>query len=174
MLPLKHQNNFIYLPINHVSLLINDYTLVIFKISKLYKLMYILSNNKKNFYIKNNIFENRYWKQFIFYVITYWEKIVFKGKGYRIRCFKKNKKFTFNFGRSHWTKIKLKYNWYLFRFARQKFYISTVGYLNFLEFKKCLRNIKKPNRYTLRGLRFKKQIIRRRFGKISQYISSLH
>ena len=35
-------------------------------------------------------------------------------------------------------------------------------------------NIKLINRYTKRGLRFKRQAIIRRFGKISQHISSLH
>ena len=37
-----------------------------------------------------------------------------------------------------------------------------------------LRYIKEINRYTLRGLRVKKQKLKKRFGKISQMVSSLH
>lgn len=174
MLPLTNKNNFLYLPVNNVCIYTKSYKISIFRINKKYLIYYILGNSNLNYYVNFKLTNPKYFNKFIHYLIPYWGKIIFKGKGYRIRCFRKNKKFTFNFGRSHWTKLKLDNFWFLFRFARQKFYITTISLTNYLKFKKCLQNIKKPNRYTLRGLRLKKQIIRRRFGKISQYISSLH
>lgn len=174
MLPLNNTNNFLYLPVKNVCILVKTYKLSIFSINKKYLIFYILNNSTVNYYFNFKLTEPSFYNKIINYMIPYWDKIIFKGKGYRIRCFKRNKKFTFNFGRSHWTKLKCGDLWFLFRFARQKFYISTLLLSDYLIFKKTLQNIKKPNRYTLRGLRLKKQLIKRRFGKISQYISSLH
>ena len=174
MLPINNTNNFLYLPIKNVCISTNRYKISIFSLNKKYIIFYVLKILNVNYYFNLKLNEPGFYKKIIHFVIPYWGKIVFKGKGYRIRCFRDNKKFTFNFGRSHWTKLKCKNLWYLFRFARQKFYISTLLLPDYLIFKKILQNIKKPNRYTLRGLRLKKQILKRRFGKISQYISSLH
>lgn len=108
------------------------------------------------------------------YFIIFWRRIVFKGKGFRVRIFRDNKKITLNFGYSHWTKLKFLSNWDVFRLYRQNYLSFCNSWRDFLSFELLLPTIKPMNRYTLRGLRFKKQVIKRRFGKISQYISSLH
>ena len=113
----------------------------------------------------------KWWKNF-FYI--QWARINFRGKSYRVRNFCKNNKFTFNFGYSHWTKLKLFANWFFFKKRRQNFLIFTYSLTDFMFFKRFFPYIRFYNCYTKRGLRLKKQPIIRRFGKISQHISSLH
>lgn len=103
-----------------------------------------------------------------------WARVVFKGKSYRIRNFKHNNKFTFNFGYSHWTKLKLLSNWQCFKRKRQNHMVFTYSLKDYNYFRRFLPYIRFMNCYTLRGLRLKKQFIIRRFGKISQHVSSLH
>lgn len=108
-----------------------------------------------------------------FFVIQ-WCHIIFKGKSYRIKPFKSFNKFTFNFGYSHWTKLKFSKIWKFFRRRRQKYVVFTLRQTQFELFKFIFPYIRMMNRYTLRGLRLKKQPIKRRFGKISQHVSILH
>lgn len=103
-----------------------------------------------------------------------WAKLAFRGKSFRVRNFCKNNKFTFNFGYSHWTKLKLAPRWGFFKRKRQRYLIFTFFYKDFCCFKRFFPTIKRYNCYTMRGLRFKKQAIIKRFGKLSQHISSLH
>lgn len=106
--------------------------------------------------------------------IPYWYKINFRGKGFRVRKFLKKMKLTLNFGRSHWTKIKFLSNFKKFiKFKRQLYLIVLDNFIFFYKLGKCLRNIKKINHYTKRGLRLKRQFIKKRFGKVSQIVSSL-
>lgn len=101
-------------------------------------------------------------------------RVVFKGKGFRVKIFRNKRKVTFNFGHSHWTKLKVGFFWFFYKLRRQSYVFITFDLENDQEFKKILPNIRIMNRYTQRGLRLKKQSIKKRFGKISQYISSLH
>ena len=113
---------------------------------------------------------------FYLYSLTIiWVKLIFRGKGYRLRKFNKFNKLTLNFGRSHWTKYL--YNRDLFfakKLRRQKVLFFIKFYKYKYLFKKTLKFVKILNMYTKRGLRWKKQLIKRRFGKISQVVSSLH
>lgn len=99
---------------------------------------------------------------------------MFKGKGYRVKKFKRITYHLF-FGHSHVTKL----HFYSknFKFLKRRRQLHNFLCLNRLEyrcFSLCLPNIKLINRYTKRGLRFKKQFIKKRFGKISQHISIMH
>ena len=107
-------------------------------------------------------------------LVVIWARIIFRGKGYRIRNFQNELKLTFNFGHSHWTKIKFLKYWYFWKIKRQSYIIVTYSIGYFKQLKAFFPSIKLFNRYTQRGLRFKRQFIIKRFGKISQYISSLH
>jgi len=51
---------------------------------------------------------------------------------------------------------------------------TTKNYDDYKFFKTDLKFYKALNVYTKRGLRLKKQYIKKRFGKISQVVSSLH
>lgn len=102
-------------------------------------------------------------------------RVSFRGKGYRLRKFKNLNKLTLNFGHSHWAKIGLDLSSFFFKKLRRQNYICLSKYYNlYKQFKLSLKIFKKLNSYTKRGLRLRKQYIQRRFGKISQVVSSLH
>lgn len=150
----------------------------IYIIDKFYKI-YIPVFGDKFDYLNNSTFwksnERLTYKNIVIkYIIIMWRRVIFKGKGFRVRIFKENKKITLNFGYSHWTKIKFINNWDMLKLYRQNYLVFTNSMLDFFYFLLFFPTIKKMNRYTLRGLRLKKQTIKRRYGKISQYISSLH
>lgn len=111
------------------------------------------------------------WNCFLVFKIF---RVVFRGKGFRVKIFRKKKKITLNFGHSHWTKLKFYKSWYFFKLRRQNYIFFSHNLYDLDFFYKTISTIRILNRYTQRGLRLKKQEIKRRFGKISQYISSLH
>lgn len=108
----------------------------------------------------------------LLYIKTF--RVIFKGKGYRVRIFRHERKVTLNFGHSHWTKLKVFLPWYFFKLRRQSYVFMSTSIKGVFTFYRDISEIRKLNRYTQRGLRLKSQAIKRRFGKISQYVSSLH
>lgn len=117
-----------------------------------------------------NKFNLFFYKTFSFH----WVRVSFKGKGYRLRKFRKNYKVTLNFGHSHWTKLLLSESFFFKKMKRQNYVCLIDKYFKYKIFKFYIKFIKRLNAYTKRGLRLKKQFIRKRFGKISQVVSSLH
>jgi hypothetical protein len=109
-----------------------------------------------------------------YFFLFQWCHLGFRGKSYRIRNFCRVNKFTFNLGYSHWTKLKLLDNWSFYKRRRQNYTVYSFFLKDFLFFKRLIPFIRFYNCYTMRGLRLRKQPIIRRFGKISQHISSLH
>ena len=108
-------------------------------------------------------------------VSLHWFRVSFRGKGYRLRKFKKHNKLTLNFGHSHWARIALDRDVYFFKKLRRQNYLCFVkGYSFYKEMRFGFKFFKKLNTYTKRGLRLRKQFIKKRFGKISQVVSSLH
>jgi len=98
----------------------------------------------------------------------FFEKIKFKGKGYRIAFQRKKKMMTFYFGHSHdtififrWVLIKKPHK---YKFVILKNNIQVLKRLN-----KQILHIKPLNIYTKRGLRNFRQIIYKRKGKKSSY-----
>lgn len=127
----------------------------------------ILLNNKINFNsVKiNNLVLNflKSWDKY------FYNKIKFKGKGFRIKFFKKIKLIKFYFGKSHKTffilkKIKRK------KINKYKFIVLGLNNDKLKIISKKISNIKNINLYTLRGLRFSRQIIYKRKGKKGTYI----
>ena len=116
----------------------------------------ILNKINKNIFIFENIFFN---------------KIKFKGKGFRVR-FKKNKKILkFTFGHSHInyifinnTKTKIK------RLGKYKYIFKNKNNLKINLFLKKICEIKPINMYTKRGIRVGRQIVYKKKGKKSTYI----
>jgi len=128
----------------------------------------IILNKKK---INTNIIKfNNYFYNFIKSWDTYFfSKIKFKGKGFRIRFFKKIKLVKFFFGKSHKTfiffkKIKTK------RINKYKFIIKSLIKDKVSFNRNLIVNIRPLNKYTLRGLRSSKQIVFKRKGKKGTYI----
>lgn len=113
------------------------------------------------------------WYNFQTILIPYWRRVVFKGKGFRMRKFKNSRKLTFNFGHSHWTKLRLRAYFVMFkRKKRQSQYFYCYSQLLFTQICQLISQLRRINKYTKRGLRLKKQPIIRRFGKISQMLSA--
>lgn len=107
-------------------------------------------------------------------VSIHWTRVVFRGKGFRLRKFKNYNKLTLNFGHSHWAKVTLSINYFFKKLKRQNYLALFNHYTELHTFRSIIKQIKPLNVYTKRGLRLKKQYIKRRFGKISQVVSSLH
>lgn len=133
--------------------------------------------NKKllfTFYTKEyykKIFNTYYINSYIIFFL----KIIWRGKAYRVRFFKKKNKFTFNFGHSHWYKIVFfKKFFQFFKFKRQKYFVIYKCRHDRFFLIKLFNNIRKFNKYTRRGIRIKNTFFLRRFGKISQVNSILH
>ena len=141
-------------------------------LSHRYKLIIPIQLN----YYQSICFDLRKLNKFILHtIIFYWVRVAFRGKGFRLRKFKLANKLTFNFGHSHWSKMVLDSRLFFFKKIKRQNYLclSKFSYI-FKNFKTKIKIIKKLNMYTKRGLRLKRQFIRRRFGKISQVVSSLH
>jgi ribosomal protein L6P/L9E len=101
----------------------------------------------------------------------FFNKIKFKGKGFRVRFKKNSKILKFTFGHSHinyifvnqkTTKIK--------RLGKYKYIFKNKNDIEMNSFLKKLCNIKPINMYTKRGIRLSRQIIYKRKGKKSTYI----
>jgi hypothetical protein len=165
--------------------ILNNYTYTPFKKKLKYsKFLFTANQVKKNnlpdkynkqFIIKKFIHYsfNSLWEALKSIIIPYWARVVFKGKGFRMRKFKNSRKLTFNFGHSHWTKLRLRTYFIIFkRKRRQSQYFFCYSSLLFKRICLLISFLRKINKYTKRGLRLKKQSIIRRFGKISQMLSA--
>lgn len=108
------------------------------------------------------------------YFLAQWAHLAFRGKSFRVRNFSSRNKLTLNFGYSHWTRLKLNKKWAFFKRRRQCYVMYTWCVSDFYSFIRFFPYIRFYNKYTMRGLRLRKQPIIRRFGKISQHISILH
>ena len=101
--------------------------------------------------------------------VYFFFKIKFKGKGYRIRFYKKNKIVKFYFGKSHITFFFFK-KLILKKISKYKFIIKSPNFFNLKNKALKIVKIKKINVYTLRGLRIARQNIFKRKGKKGSYI----
>lgn len=129
-----------------------------------------INNLSFNFFFKNN-FSSIFWNLFkiIFYSFSkiFFKKLKFKGKGYYIYKNIRNT-IALQFGYSH---LFYLYSFYL----SVKFITKTtvlmfgINYSNLLFSSFSLYNVKKINIFTAKGIRFAKQIIYRKTGKVSSY-----
>ena len=140
-----------------------------------------LHNNLSFFFILSvgYVYQNQHLlKKFNkFFLKTYsvhWVRVSFRGKGYRLRKFKKLNRLTLNFGHSHWTRLLLTESYFFKKIKRQNYICLINNYSKLNCIKYYIKYIKKLNSYTKRGLRLRRQYIKKRFGKISQVVSSLH
>jgi len=176
-----------YIPYNYNIIIFKSYKKILIKIYNLKKTIKIpFSKNNEIFVDKhtNCILFNKYkikinWnliinqinKNLFLFENIFFNKIKFKGKGFRVR-FKKNLKILkFTFGHSHinyifindkTTKVK--------RLGKYKYIFKNKNYSKMDLFLKKICKIKPINMYTKRGIRKSKQIIYKRKGKKSTYI----
>jgi hypothetical protein len=135
---------------------ININQIIAIKIKKLYLIKFInIKNNNYLFFIKNVIFHLNF---------LYFKKIKFSGKGFRIKKNKKKKNFKLQFNKSHLTILFLK-KIILKKIKKSKFLFSFLNkkYLNYIS-KKIIK-INKINIYTKRGLRYSRQLLKKKMNK---------
>lgn len=125
--------------------------------------------NKNKFNNSKIKIDNKIQKFLNSWNIYYFNKIKFKGKGFRIKFFKKIKLIKFYFGKSHKTFMLLK-NIKKKRISKYKFILYSINKKKSKDASIKIINIKYINHYTLRGLRISKQIIYKRKGKKGTYI----
>lgn len=102
---------------------------------------------------------------------AFFNKIKFKGKGFRVRFKKKTNILKFTFGHSHINyifinnkKTKIK------RLGKYKYLIKSKEIIKMNNLLKKICSIKPTNMYTKRGIRLGRQIIYKRKGKKSTYV----
>jgi ribosomal protein L6P/L9E len=161
--------------LNKIIYIYNNIYYIYFKINSKKNTIYynfeINSINISLFIINKNIIKNtNYLSTFLKSLnIYFFFKIKFKGKGYRIRFYKKNKIVKFYFGKSHPAIFFFK-NIILKKVSKYKFVIKGKN-LNSLKTTSLeISKIKPSNIYTLRGLRLSRQKIYKRKGKKGSYI----
>jgi hypothetical protein len=143
-------------------------------LKKINNIFFILLNYNQNFY-KNTHIIKKYEDYFSNSFIIYFLRIIWRGKAFRVRYFKKNNKFTLNFGYSHWLKLLFSPNIFKFvKLKRQNYLVLFENYKNVWKLQNFFNNLKKMNKYTKRGIRVKNTSYIKRFGKISQINSSSH
>lgn len=146
----------------------------IFLLKKINNILLVDLNQNTNIYTSVKfikIIKNFFTHSFVIYFL----RIIWRGKAYRIRFFKKSSKFTLNFGHSHWCKILYNSNVYsFFRIRRQNYLLFFKDRMDFLFLKSSFNTIRSYNKYNRRGIRLKKIYFLKRFGKISQVNSILH
>lgn len=112
-----------------------------------------------------NVCELKEFNKFLKSINSYFYfKIRFKGKGYKISFFKKNKLIKFFFGSSHiqmfiLKKISLK------KLSKYKFLLKSTNLNNLIKLSNKMINVRKINFYTLRGIRGTKAILIKRKGR---------
>jgi hypothetical protein len=143
-------------------------------LKKVNNISFFLLNYKHNFFKSPSILE-KYKIFFVHSYIIFFLRIIWRGKAFRVRYFKKSNKFTFNFGHSHWLKLLFQPQVYTFvKVKRQNYLIIFKDWLKIKYVKYVFNNLRLMNKYTKRGIRVKNSPYIRRFGKISQVNSSLH
>lgn len=143
-------------------------------LKKINNISFILLNYNQNFY-KNNYIIDKYENYFSNSFIIYFLRIIWRGKAFRVRYFKKNNKFTLNFGHSHWLKLIFCPSTFKFvKLKRQNYLVLFENFKNIWKLETFFNNLKKMNKYTKRGIRVKNTPYIKRFGKISQVNSSSH
>jgi len=111
-------------------------------------------SNYVNFFFKN-------WSNLFF------QKIKFKGKGYKIR--KKREAIRFFFGRSHLTSVWFK-GMSIKRLHKYKLFIASSSSHRMYLVQKFVNTIRQLNIYTKRGLRLSRQKVIKKIGKKSSYV----
>lgn len=126
---------------------------------------------KSVFYNVRDNYENYFlFKNFNFFLkhifVSFFFKIRFNGKGFRIQSFRNKKTMNFTFGYSHIYYVNLK-KLNFKRLSKYKYFFKTNSLISLNFLKNIFRKIKPINAYTLRGLRISRTTIVKRKGRKS-------
>jgi ribosomal protein L6P/L9E len=100
---------------------------------------------------------------------NHFNKIKFKGKGFRLRFKKKNKTLKFMFGHSHINIFFLK-NVKIKRLGKYKYLFKSKDVQKIKNIAMLICSVKPINLFTKRGIRKGRQVIFKRKGKKSSYV----
>jgi hypothetical protein len=119
----------------------------------------------------NNNFYNLYWSFFklLFYSFSliFFKKIKFRGKGYYIYKNFRNT-IAMQFGYSH--RIRMFFYYVNIKFlSKTAVLVFGVNYYSLINSALIFKNVKSINIFTGKGIRFSKQLIYKKTGKISSY-----
>lgn len=132
---------------------------------------FYISYNKTIQFNKNNFTYDLKKLKFLLKNKIKWnfKKFRYQGKGYKIKKFNVLSKITFRFGKSHWTKLLFnKKTLQIKRTKKNAYCCVSIKNKTFLDFKQIIKKIKGINKYTKRGVRLTRQLVKKRFGKVSQ------
>lgn len=142
------------------------------------KTKYSYFNNNKTIYgninyknLKKNILNKKCKYRYILRKKIKWtfKKFKYRGKGFKIKKFKRYSKITCRLGRSHWTKLIFNKKVFKVKRTKKNTYCLIIFKKNKIKnLKKYILRIKGINKYTKRGIRLNRQFVKKRFGKISQ------
>ncbi len=116
----------------------------------------------------NKIIRSINHKMFIFESM-FFEKITFKGKGFKLTSKKKTKFLHFFFGHSHIKVIFLK-KLKMKRISKYKYFFKSKLEAELKQSARLISNIRPLNIFTKRGLRRSRQFVFKRKGKKSTYV----
>ena len=175
---IKQRSTYLWVYIEFFYFLFKNLSIVLYILSKHYYFIgYLYTNFNKDVYNKTIavIMTLKVETTIRSCIILYWKKILFKGKSYKVKVVSNGNKITLRMGFSHWTKfIFYNFTGSIYKYGRQKFIIFTPIFQNLAILFMQISRIRPINPYTKRGLRLSQQYIKRRSGKLSQALSSLH
>lgn len=137
-----------------------------------------LNHETTSWTVKSDVSKENF--QPVLFLRPHWTRFTFRGKAFRLRYYKRLNRFFFNLGFSHPAKLILTKVFLGARKprpkerTRQRYGIFCYCFAQLQLLNRETQSVKPYNPYTQRGLRLRSQPITRRFGKISQHISSLH
>lgn len=181
---LNYYTHYIHVPFKWSLILLNNTnSRVIYLYSTTYYLIFRLPNFFKNFIfdlntsliVIHNIYENNFTKLYLNYIqklITllnnpYFLKIKFKGKGYYIYKNKRNT-ITPQFGFAHRNYIYASWIKVIFR-TKTSILLFGTSIQDILQISYQVKNLRPINIFTGRGVRFNRQVIYKKTGKVSSY-----
>jgi len=153
-------------------LILNENFFCTFIIGSLHRTDFFFDGFSKNIIVNRKSFlqDHLNIKKINFYLSdlfsSFFIKVKFKGKGYRLQSFRKKKIMNFTFGHSH-IYLMLFRNNYFKRMNKYKYIFLEKNKNIFNNLKEKIRKIKPINKYTLRGLRITKSKITKRKGRKS-------
>jgi ribosomal protein L6P/L9E len=112
---------------------------------------------------------NNFNKKLVDFNKNHFNKIKFKGKGFRLRFKKKNKTLKFMFGHSHINIFFLK-NVKIKRLGKYKYLFKSKDVQKIKNIAMLICSVKPINLFTKRGIRKGRQVIFKRKGKKSSYV----
>ena len=116
-------------------------TIFIFRVCDLYSLYFVanslVNKDSYNTALSWNSFKKVNFSNILFNLCgVLWKRLIFRGKGFRVKIFRLDKKITLNFGHSHWAKLFFGETWDYFKLHRQNYLLFTLNKKNLINYRR--------------------------------------